>query len=165
MKQLLALTITAIHFLGLNAYAQSFDFPVLFPQGDVVEMSIKTVTLPTEINAGKIKLTALGYQTKLIKVINPELAAHTVLNHRNEGEDGPCLFTLNAWQIEDVVQGNPATEDIDFTITLSKQLIRDEENGVCKVKLLEDVTAEIRGFHFQHHLSSDLPDRILEDCM
>ncbi len=165
MKTLLALTLIAIHFLGLNAYAQTFDFPINLGDSTTTVIAEKTVSLPTEISEGKIKLTALGYQTKLIKVINPELAAHTLLNHRNEGEDGPCLFTLEAWNNNEVVQDNPLVEDIDFTITQSRRLVKDETNNVCKVFLVEDITAEIRGFHFQHHLTSELPDRVLADCI
>lgn len=165
MKKLFAFTLVSSLFLGLSTYAQSFTFPSGLPLGNQVVVSSKTVTLPTEISAGRIKLTSRGYQTALVKVISPELAEHTVLNHRNEGEDGPCLFTLNAWDINEVIQDNPAVEDIEFTITQSKDLVRDEANGVCKVTLLEDVTAEIRGHHFEHHLRFALPDRVLEDCI
>lgn len=128
-------------------------------------VSEKNVVVPVDIGTSKIKFTNLGYgSTSLVKVIVPELAEHTILNHRNEGEDGPCLFTWGAMQVRDVVQGNPEIVDTKFKITLKKSSFINFEN-VCKMKVIEYLSAEIRGFHFEHRVVHDLPDRVAADCL
>ena len=126
-------------------------------------MSQKEVTLPVDISSAKMKFTNLGYGSiYFVKVIVPELAAETLLNHRNVGEDGPCLFTRDTGSVSSVVQGNPEVVDVKFKITLLKQSYLSA--GKCKVILKEDIRADIRGFHFQHTLSHEMPDRVVEDC-
>lgn len=132
--------------------------------GKEVLISQKIVKLKTDINLERIKYTSRGYRQALVKIINPELATHTLLNHRNEGEDGPCLFTVGTSNESDVIQGNPATEQVSYTITQSKDLVIDKANNVCRVTLMENITANIRGFEFNHFLRLPLPDRVVEDC-
>lgn len=128
-------------------------------------ISERTVNLPVDISTAKLKWTNLGYgQTFFVKVIVPELAAPTVLNHRNVGEDGPCLFTYDTTNLEDVIGDNPGIENVDFKITVSKDAWKTSE-GVCKVRLTEHIEAEIRGFRFMHNLVHDLPERVAEDCI
>ncbi|PIP89911.1 MAG: hypothetical protein COW01_00360 [Bdellovibrionales bacterium CG12_big_fil_rev_8_21_14_0_65_38_15] len=133
-----------------------------FAQSSQNVVSQKVVTLPVDLNTTKLKFTNLGYGSFLVKVIVPELAADTLLNHRNEGEDGPCLFTYDAFRVDDVLQDNPEVVDTDFKITLTRSLF--VQDNVCKVTLTESIEANIRGFFFQHSLSTPMPDRIIEDC-
>tara|TARA_R110000868_G_scaffold132380_2_gene343108 strand:- start:38190 stop:38642 length:453 start_codon:yes stop_codon:yes gene_type:complete len=148
-------TLLAAFLLTLSGLAQA--------QFSSSIMSEKTVTLPVDISTTRLKFTNLGYSNFLVKVIVPELAEHTVMNHRNSGEDGPCLFTYEAFQIDDVIQDNPIVEDIDFKITLVKESV--VQGDVCKVTLTENVHAQIRGFFFQHSLTTQMPDRIPADCI
>jgi len=128
-------------------------------------VSEKVVTLPVDISKAKLKFTNIGYgQTYFVKIIVPELAAQTIMNHRNVGEDGPCLFTRDTSNLEDVIQNNPSSEQADFKIKLTKTGFVDKE-GVCKLDLKEEVSVELRGFHFQHMRTTSLPDRIAEDCL
>lgn len=132
-------------------------------QSTNLELSKKIVNLPVDVSTAKIKFTNLGYgNISFVKVIVPEMAATTILNHRNIGEDGPCLFTNGTFSVDDVLQDNPEIIDTDFTITLSRSTFI--QGDVCKVTLHESVTADIRGFHFVHYLSTSMPDRIVEDC-
>lgn len=122
------------------------------------------VVIPVDISTAKLKFTNRGYgETYLVKVIVPKLAEHTLLNHRNEGEDGPCLFTYESQDVEDVIQGNPETLDVEFTIKHIRSVWFNGE--VCKVSLVETIDANIRGFNFMHSLEHDLPDRVKEDCL
>lgn len=129
------------------------------------EVQKKTVTLPVDIGTTKIKFTNLGYgDNYLVKIIVPELAAETLLNHRNLGEDGPCLFTNDAASVADVVQNRPEVVQVPFEITLVKDFWIDKQNNTCLVTLKEKLSAEVRGFHFQHQKSISLPSRHVDDC-
>jgi hypothetical protein len=164
MKSLL---VSTLFLLSSQTMAQ-FNFPDL---GDMINLggkktviSEKVVTLPVDISTAKLKWTNLGYgNTYFVKVILNEMAGVTILNHRNEGEDGPCLFTYDTTQLEDVVQGNPAVIKSDLKITLVKN--NYVHNNVCKSALTENIETTIRGFKFQHSKSIALPDRVAEDCI
>lgn len=125
-------------------------------------ISERVFVLPVDISQTRLKFTNLGYGSFLVKVIIPELAGATLLNHRNEGEDGPCLFTIETGEVDDVLQNRPEIIDTEFTIKLIKatQAVGDQ----CHVTLTEQVTANIRGFHFQHTEIHQMPARVLEDC-
>lgn len=128
-------------------------------------VSEKVVTLPVDISKAKLKFTNIGYgQTYFVKIIVPELAAETIMNHRNVGEDGPCLFTNDTRKLEDVIQDNPSVEQADFKIRLTKTGFVNKE-GVCKLQLNEELSVDLRGFHFQHMRTTNLPDRIAADCL
>ncbi len=133
-----------------------------FAQSSQTIISEKVVTFPVDLNTTRLKFTSLGYSAPLVTVIVPELAGDTLLNHRNEGEDGPCLFTYDAFRVDDVLQDNPEVLDTQFTIKVIRSVF--VHHNVCKVTLTETVEADIRGFLFQHSLSTPMPDRIIEDC-
>ncbi|MFG1482002.1 hypothetical protein ABMA79_02825 [Halobacteriovorax sp. HFRX-2_2] len=127
-------------------------------------LSKRTVTLPVDVSTAKLKWTNLGYGSiHFVKVIVPELAGETIMNHRNVGEDGPCLFTHDTRKLEDVVGDNPGVEDIDFEITLTKRFSKNSE-GLCNISLEEKILADIRGFKFMHILTHEMPNRVGEDC-
>jgi hypothetical protein len=125
----------------------------------------KTVVLRVDLSSAKIKFTSLGYSSPMVKVIVPELAGETVLNHRNVGEDGPCLFTLDTFNVDDVREENKIIQ-VPFSIKVTREFRLDTINhkAVCLGELREEVTAEIKGFKFEHYLSHPLPERNINDC-
>lgn len=127
-------------------------------------ISQKEVTLPVDLNTARLKLSRGGYSSEVVKVLVPELADVTIADHRNEGEEAPCLATYEAWTVEEVIQGKPEKLEVPFTITLTKHVWVDTENKVCKVSLTENVIGKIRGFHFTHDRYLEMPDRHVDDC-
>ena len=158
MKILLSLVI-------LTALTKSALAQFHFPQDGGVVISKKIVTIPVDIGTAKIKFTNLGYgSTYFVKLIVPELAAHTILNHRNLGEDGPCLVTYETKSVDDVVNSNPEVVNAKFSITVKKRRHLNRAN-ICEMYLEEYVETKIRGFTFRHLLNHRLPDRVAEDCI
>lgn len=130
---------------------------------DVV-LHTKTVTLPVSIGAERMRFSIADYSSPVVKVLVPELAAETLMNHRNTSEGAPCLATYRASTPSEIIQGNEAIEQVNFKIELIKHLLPDPENQICFVSLSEVVTATIRGFEFVHTEYSDLPQRHIDDC-
>lgn len=128
------------------------------------EISRREVVLPVEISAANVKWSRADYVMPTTKVLVPELAAETVLDHRNRGEGAPCLAAPWDRRPEDVVQNRPGTEEVNFTIVLEKEVVPNRENNSCAVFLLEKVDAEIRGVPFQHLRQKFLGDRHIDDC-
>lgn len=127
-------------------------------------ISQKEVILPVDLNSTRLKLSSGGYSSLVVKVLVPELADVTIADHRNEGEEAPCLATFEAFTVEEVIQGKPEKLEVPFTITLTKHVWADTQNRVCKVSLTENVVGKIRGFHFTHDRYLDMPDRHIDDC-
>lgn len=127
-------------------------------------ISSRTVDIPVDISTTKVKLSNADYSSPVVKVLVPALADETLLNHRNTSEGAPCLATYDTRDPAMVIQDNPVTEVIPMTITLSKGFSKNPSTKICEVRLIEQITAQIRGFTFTHEREAPLPDRSLEDC-
>ncbi len=109
-----------------------------------------------------MKLSRAGYGSEVLKVFIPSLADITFLDHRNENSGAPCMSTYETAIPEDVIQGRPGNETVNFNVILTKHTFL---NGtVCKVSMVETITAKIRGFNFSHSQSTNMPDRHQDDC-
>lgn len=132
---------------------------------EMIDLSEQVFTIPVDLSTTKVKVTTLGYGgVPTLKVLIPELAAITILDHRNEGEEAPCMATFEAFTVEDVVQGDPATINSDITVTRKKMVTPIASQQICKVQLVETITTNIRGLNFIHSESQILPDRHIDDC-
>lgn len=126
-------------------------------------ISKRSVNLKVDLRTTKIRLSNAGYgEIAVLKVLVPALADVTLADHRNEGEEAPCLATYDTRKVEDVVQGKPEILSVPFKITLTKHVYADQD--VCKVALMELVEGKIRGMNFIHEREIPLPDRNLADC-
>jgi hypothetical protein len=126
-------------------------------------VSEREVTLPVDISTTKIKLSRADYSSPVVKVLIPELAAETILNHRNTSEGAPCLATYETMNPQDVIQNRPSTEFFKFKITIKKHTYVTQNNE-CNVSLTEEIEGNIRGFNFYHDRSISLPSREVDDC-
>lgn len=128
-----------------------------------VTLHQKKVILPVDISSARLLLSNAGYgDMYILKIIIPELADMTFLNHRNPTAGGPCMATYETLDLEAVVQGNPSVENVEFDITLDKDVYLNDE--FCHVTMTETVVGKIRGFTFQHTVSQEMPRRMKEDC-
>lgn len=141
-----------------------FGGSMQFAQGAEVLISERTVELNVDISSAKLKWSQADYSSPVVKVLVPDLADVTILDHRNTGEGAPCMATYQALSPEEVIQNNPSVEVIPMTITLDKLLTPDLTNGLCHVALRESIIGEIRGFRFEHHKSMEIGTRHIDDC-
>lgn len=128
-----------------------------------VTLHQKKVTLPVDISSTRLLMSNAGYgDTYILKVIIPELADITFLNHRNPTAGGPCMATYETTDVDAVIQGNPSVENVTFDVKLDKEAWFD--GNVCQVSMTETVSGKIRGFNFQHTVFQEMPSRDKEDC-
>lgn len=154
MKKLIAVSLTLIMMAGVSAQAQT----------EKVILSEKVVQLNVDISKTKLKLSQADYDSPVVKVLVPDLADVTILDHRNTNEGAPCMATYDTLSPEDVIQNNPSIEKIDFTITLAKHAIPNLQNKTCDVILSETINAKIRGFNFNHYKNVNVGTRHIDDC-
>jgi hypothetical protein len=132
-----------------------------------VILSDRETTLTVEISAKNVKLSRADYAEPVVKVLVPDLAEVTILDHRNTNEGAPCLATYETKKPEDVIQGHETTIWNHFRIQLVKRvdLIPSEDGKkVCQVTLIERVQSKIRGFNFVHERTKDIGQRNPDDC-
>jgi hypothetical protein len=129
-----------------------------------VIVSEKFVNLTTDISVATVKFSHAGYSAPVVKILVPELANVTLLDHRNAGEGAPCLASYEAISPMQVIQNNPVIEKNIFKITLSRSATLDPATGACQVTLFEDIVGKIRGLTFTHSRTADLGTRDPKDC-
>lgn len=160
--------IKLISVLGLVAGLSQ----TVYAQNKNVVLSEREVKLSVNISREYMKLSSAGYVSPVVKVLVPELADVTILNHRNEGESAPCLATFQVMDPEEVIQNNPGIEKIKFNIKLIKNTRKvmilpvNPEDPIfyCEVKLSEHVQGDIRGFEFVHLVTTEVDKRNVGDC-
>ena len=150
--------------LGLLALLMGLGSIATAQAGEDVVLSEKEVTLNVDISTAKTKLSIADYSSPVVKVLVPELADVTILDHRNTGEGAPCLATYDTLDPRDVIQGNPTTEKINFKVTLIKQTATNTSQDICYVRLSERVEGNIRGFKFTHNKQKPMGTRHIDDC-
>ena len=151
-------------FVSFDAFVQPFIQASENPQPKEVVISKRVVKLPVEISATRVKLSQADYSVPVVKVLVPELAAVTLLDHRNTGEGAPCLATSQTRQPHDVIQNHPRIEEVEMTIYLVKNLSPNVVENSCDVSLTEHIDTVIRGFHFSHDRYLSVGVRQLADC-
>ncbi|OGQ16945.1 MAG: hypothetical protein A3B70_01545 [Deltaproteobacteria bacterium RIFCSPHIGHO2_02_FULL_40_11] len=131
---------------------------------ETVTLSKREVTLNVDISTTTLRLSRADYASPLVKVLVPDLADVTILDHRNTGEGAPCLATFDTMFPNDVIQDNPQVEKIKFDIVLKKEVQLNSEGTACMVHLLESVHGRIRGFQFEHYQALFVGERHIDDC-
>lgn len=133
-------------------------------QANTKIISTRTVDLPVDVSTSKVRYTNKGYgEIYMVKILVPELAEETVMNHRNEGEGAPCLATTEIQTVAELIGNNPGVDTVPFVIELVKSTYL-RQDGTCSVSLTENISTTVRGHKFVHVRSSALPDRVGEDC-
>ena len=130
-------------------------------------VSIKSAIVVVKIDATNVKRSQADYQMPMIKVLIPDIAKHTLMDHRNRGEGAPCMAVEDFIKIvdpEQIIQNNPGTENVVLKVKLTKTLYPHPEAGKCYGMLTEDLSAVIRGQKFVHQRTLELPERHIDDC-
>lgn len=176
-----ALTVDELDFIQMNG-GDITKVPIEKEPGvNSVQISqiIHNKQIEVDQNAISFKWTTLGYGANTHKVIVPELAFHTLFNHRNPGEDGPCLrsdrlkfhnliMDKDGKVLEQISSPNQLNmnvgESIRISIKILNNYIIDRLENVCKVQMVEDVRTVINGEEFYHVMTKDMGYRFIEDC-
>ena len=127
-------------------------------------ISERTVTINVDISKVKVRLSRSGYVDPVVKILVPELADVTLLNHRNGSEGAPCMATFDTIFPEAVVQNNPSMESVKMNITLEKLPTINPTSQLCDITLIESIRTNIRGFNFTHEKRDVIASRAIADC-
>lgn len=126
----------------------------------------RTTTVPVDLNAATVKCSVQGYSMPMLKILVPDLAQITVLNHRNVSEGAPCIAAGRCQNgklgPQDILKSGEGVVRVPVRVVLTKNARLDGE--VCRVSLTEKVYATIRGVAFYHERFQEVAERSAADC-
>ncbi len=112
--------------------------------------------------------SAADYGSTFLKVLIPELAGLTLLDHQNSGAGAPCVAAGECITGEEpaaLIDASRPVERVDVTVEARRYDVVDTEAQVCSVTLVETVGVRIRGVDFTHERFAALGDRAYSDCI
>lgn len=133
----------------------------------------KTTAVEVELNDRTVLCSAADYQAEMLKIVIPQLADLTLLNHRNTNAGGPCVSagicrpagSEAGLEPGDILKpGLPEVESIPVTVKLTRVTSISSDQSGCDVSLKEEIHLVVRGIPFYHVRWHFLDARVGSDC-
>lgn len=128
-------------------------------------VSDRTSEVVVVLTQQTVKCSAADYQAPMLKVLVPQLAELTILNHRNTREGAPCIAAgrcTESLNPQSILSRSEGAERVPVRVVLKKRTELDGQT--CRVTLVETVTTRISGIPFFHERLQDVAERSAEDC-
>lgn len=165
-----SLRLIILFCLSLSSVSFAFNITDMFNEGrgtdELKLMSSKTVEVGVKVDPVNLKLSQADYSRPVVKILIPELADHTLLDHRNTNEGAPCMATYETELPSDVIANSSGIDQVQIQIeTFKRATIYEKKTGQeCYIEMLEVIKTKIRGKNFLHVESQVMPKRDLADC-
>lgn len=127
-----------------------------------------TTRVNIDLDAQTVLCSSADYGALFLKVLIPELAALTLLDHQNLGAGAPCVASglcAPGNMPDDIIDASCPTEDVDINVKAVRLDEIDTTAQTCATYLIERVHVAIRGIDFQHERSAPLGSRPFSDCV
>lgn len=151
---------TTLALLLLSVSTASADVVI---RETVVHDTTTQVTL--KLDSHTVLCSSADYGALFLKVLIPELAGITLLDHQNTGAGAPCVAAGPCQP------GNMPSDIIGQSYepsAINVKAIRidevDTDAGTCNTMLRETVDVTIRGKAFKHERFASLGERPVSDC-
>jgi MYXO-CTERM domain-containing protein len=126
-----------------------------------------STTTDIKLDDTTVLCSAADYGALHLKVLIPQLAGLTLLNHQNTGAGAPCVAAgrcLAGNMPENIIDAKRPTETVTIDVKEIRRDLTDAGALTCTTSLIERVHVTIRGFEFTHERRSDLGARDIGDC-
>jgi len=110
------------------------------------------------------------YSANFLKVLIPELASITLLDHQNRDAGAPCVAAGECAPFgdhapSDILDDADTDETVDITVRETRVDEIDHDAQTCTTSLRERVDLTIRGVPFAHERFASLGSRPYGDCV
>ena len=110
------------------------------------------------------------YSATFLKVLIPQLASITLLDHQNTDAGAPCVAAGECAPFgdhapSDILDEADTSETVDIRVRALRVDDIDHDAETCTTTLRERVHLEIRGVRFAHERWADLGSRPYADCI
>jgi MYXO-CTERM domain-containing protein len=128
-----------------------------------------TTSVDLELTPDTVICSHADYSSTFLKVLIPQLASITLLDHQNTDAGAPCVAAGECAPFgdhapDDILDEMDTTETVDIGVRASRVDEIDHEAQACTTTLIERVDVVIRGVPFFHQRSSSLGSRPYGDC-
>jgi len=127
-----------------------------------------TTTVEVDLNSSSVLCSAADYGATFLKVLIPDLAKLTLLDHQNTGAGQPCVAAgpCGPGQMPaDIIDAAHPKETVQITVKAVRGDDADSVAQTCNTGLTETVKVTIRGVDFFHQRFADLGQRPYSDCV
>jgi len=129
--------------------------------------------LAVVLDSTTVLCSEADYGALFLKILIPQLANLTLLDHRNEGAGAPCVgagicrseMFPDGNLPEDIINPAAPTQTIDLRIQLVRVSYLDHALKTCQVTLEERIATAVRGVPFTHERRAELGHRNFADCL
>jgi uncharacterized protein (TIGR03382 family) len=127
-----------------------------------------TTSVEVDLNNQTVLCSAADYGATFLKILIPDLAKLTLLDHQNTGAGAPCVASgpcepgnLPA----DIIDPADPTETVQINVKAVRGDSADDVAQTCETGLTETVKVTIRGVDFFHQRFAPLGQRPYADCV
>jgi MYXO-CTERM domain-containing protein len=127
-----------------------------------------TTNVEIDLNASTVLCSAADYSGLFFKILIPELAPLTLLDHQNTGAGAPCVSAGPCHpgnEPSDIIDPAHPTETVAINVQAVRADQSDADTQTCNTFLIERVKVAIRGKDFFHEQFADLGTRPYADCV
>jgi len=127
-----------------------------------------TTPVDLKLDSSTVLCSSADYGALFLKVLIPDLAHLTLLDHQNLGAGAPCVAAgqcRTGNMPSDIIDPAHPTERVDVNV---QEVRADEGDSVaqtCTTTLIERVHVTIRGIEFVHERQAALGTRPFSDCV
>ncbi len=119
------------------------------------ETVLQDATTPMTIvlDESTVRCSAADYSATFLKVLIPQIAEVTLLDHTNAGAPAPCIAAgpcTETMSPASIVDPQRATEAIELRVLRTEVTAVDHDQRTCHVSLREELFTTIRGVAFYH---------------
>lgn len=126
-----------------------------------------TTTVDLKLDASTVLCSSADYGALFLKVLIPELAPITLLDHQNTGAGAPCVAAGPCQpgnMPEDILDAQDPSAQAAINVKAVRIDQADSTAQTCTTTLREDVAVTIRGVPFTHTRYASLGERPFSDC-
>ncbi len=128
-----------------------------------------TTSVDLELTPDTVICSHADYSANFLKVLIPQLASITLLDHQNTDAGAPCVAAgecapFGDHSPGDILDENDTSETVDIRVRATRQEVIDHDAQTCATTLVERVDLEIRGVPFSHQRQTSLGTRPYGDC-
>jgi hypothetical protein len=156
-------TLAASFLLGLASSASA----AVDTREELVHETTTSVEL--ELTPETVICSHADYSASFLKVLIPELASITLLDHQNTDAGAPCVAAGECAPFgdhapSDILDEADTTETVDIKVLATRLDEIDHDARTCTTTLRERIDLEIRGVPFAHERYASLGSRPYGDC-
>ena len=127
-----------------------------------------TTTVEITLDDSTVLCSSAEYGQQFLKILIPELAKLTLLDHQNAGAGAPCVaagICEPGNTPSDILDPARPTEAVSIQVTAHRVDESDADTQQCETYLVERVKLDVRGIEFTHERAAALGTRPYEDCV